>query len=147
MKEFLHLCSENCISWIINLFFENMHIWKPHHWNLQEPRTCCNDITISQAVIFIFLFWTKAKCRYGNNKFKPIRHNMHKILYVIFPWNFSKSDAKHFARVTRIWLRLQKEFDSSQATHVKKNLPVNTLLMAGFRFSYANIFSRLLNVA
>ena len=34
MKEFLQLCSEN-------LFFENAHEWKPHHWNPQEPRTQC----------------------------------------------------------------------------------------------------------
>ena len=42
-KEFLHLCSENSISWICGLFFENSHKWKPHHWNPQEPRTRCND--------------------------------------------------------------------------------------------------------
>ena len=36
MKEFLYLCSENCISWIFGLFFENAHKWKPHHWHLQD---------------------------------------------------------------------------------------------------------------
>ena len=41
VKEFLHLCSENHISWIYGPFFENAHKWKPHHWNLQEPRTPC----------------------------------------------------------------------------------------------------------
>ena len=41
VKEFLQLCSENCISWIFGLFFENAHEWKPHHWNPQEPRIQC----------------------------------------------------------------------------------------------------------
>ena len=35
MKEFLHLCSENWMSWIF------AHEWKPHHWYPQEPRTRC----------------------------------------------------------------------------------------------------------
>ena len=34
VKEFLHLCSENRISWIFGLFFENAH-----KWNQQETRT------------------------------------------------------------------------------------------------------------
>ena len=38
---FPSLCSENRISWIFGLFFENVHEWKQHHWNLQEPRTRC----------------------------------------------------------------------------------------------------------
>ena len=42
VKEFLHLCSENRISWIFRLFFENAHEWKTHHWNPPEPRTRCN---------------------------------------------------------------------------------------------------------
>ena len=41
VKEFLHMSSENCISWIFGLFFENAHKWKTHHWNPQEPRTRC----------------------------------------------------------------------------------------------------------
>ena len=39
MKEFLHLCSENCMSWTFGLFFINVHKWKPRHWTPQEPRT------------------------------------------------------------------------------------------------------------
>ena len=41
MKEFIHLCSENRISWIFGLFFENPHKWNWHHRNPQEPRTRC----------------------------------------------------------------------------------------------------------
>ena len=40
-KEFLHLCSENCIRWIFGLFYENVHGLKTQHWYLQEPRTRC----------------------------------------------------------------------------------------------------------
>ena len=40
-KKFLPLYSENSISWIFGPIFENAHKWKPHHWNPQEPRTCC----------------------------------------------------------------------------------------------------------
>ena len=40
VKEFLHLCSENHISWICGLFFEKAYKWKLRHWNSQEPRTC-----------------------------------------------------------------------------------------------------------
>ena len=37
----LHLCSENCISWIFGPFFKNAHEWKPHHGNPHEPKTQC----------------------------------------------------------------------------------------------------------
>ena len=40
VKEFLHLCSENHISWICGLFFEKAYKWKLRRWNSQEPRTC-----------------------------------------------------------------------------------------------------------
>ena len=42
VKEFLHIFSENRISWIFGLFLENVHKWKLHHWNPQEPRTLCS---------------------------------------------------------------------------------------------------------
>ena len=43
-KEFLLLCSENHISWIFGLVFENVHEWKTHHWNAQDPRTQCTVV-------------------------------------------------------------------------------------------------------
>ena len=41
VKNYLHLCIENRISWTFGLSFKNAHKWKPHHWNSQEPRTRC----------------------------------------------------------------------------------------------------------
>ena len=33
--------SEHWMSWIFEPFFENAHVWKPHHWNPHEPKTQC----------------------------------------------------------------------------------------------------------
>ena len=59
VKEFLHLCSENCISWIFGLCFENGHEWKPHHWNPQEPRIWCMHLMINRSQKFweIHCWW------------------------------------------------------------------------------------------
>ena len=54
MKEFLDLCSEKCISWIFGLFFKNVHKWKPHHWNRQEPRNRCIIIHLTTDELLIF---------------------------------------------------------------------------------------------
>ena len=54
VKEFLHLCSQNCIIWIFGLFFEKAHKWKLHHWNPQEPRTWC----MSESIFYIYKFFT-----------------------------------------------------------------------------------------
>ena len=53
MKEFLHLCSENCISWIFGHFFKNAHKWKPHHWNPQEPRTRCSILAPLSPLVWV----------------------------------------------------------------------------------------------
>ena len=60
VEEFHHLFSENCISWIFKLFFENAHKWKPHHWNPHEPRTLCTAFNICH--------WFITKIQKGNDK-------------------------------------------------------------------------------
>ena len=56
VKEFLQLCTENHISWIFGLFFENVHEWKPHHWNRQEPRTRCT-FPFYMELLWRFKIW------------------------------------------------------------------------------------------
>ena len=44
VKEFLHLCSENCISWIFGIFFENVHEWKTYRCNYPGTNLIWSEI-------------------------------------------------------------------------------------------------------
>ena len=68
VKDFLQICSKNCISLIFGLFFENVHKWKPHNWNSQEPRTRCRTLAY-------FCFYTQ-KNIYFQSTFYSMIQNM-----------------------------------------------------------------------
>ena len=47
-----YLCSENRMSWIFWLFFQNVHEWKLDHWNPQEQRPWCPVINFNCNLCF-----------------------------------------------------------------------------------------------
>jgi hypothetical protein len=53
VKEFLHLCTENCISWIYGLFFENVHDTPPN------SKIICGQNVGTKVVFGIIIFFEK----------------------------------------------------------------------------------------
>ena len=68
VEEFLHLCSENCISWIFGIFFENVHEWKTYRNNYPGTNLIWSEI-LDRIIHLKFSFSEKATKMWCNQGF------------------------------------------------------------------------------